>query len=226
MLLCFPLSSPSALPCYTKPFLPSSPHTGRYAKMVNDQHQPNTTPIYVSGVLRSNSLSDFSIPLTENIYSNVPPKEAPLKVDRSFSEDPALLPPSPLRRGNAKKDRPKKSPKHPAMKIMHTRSCLPTDPKSLELTNSLPTPLSADEVKRRPVSPRPLSFSSYYPESPPLTPYDMRSTTLPGAISPNQPPVKSSKKKTQGQRGSKPKKGVRWTAKGQSHSRTSAFVST
>lgn len=210
------------------PLLPT-PTFDRYAEMVKD-HQQSTTSMYMPGLARSNTLSDFSLQLTdvENLYSNVPPMEPPVKIERSLSEDPARLPPSPLRRQPAQKERPNtspkkvqkerptNSPKRLAMQVVHTRPTLWTEQRSLELTNSLPMPLGRDEGKRQPVSPRPSSRSSYYSETLPLSPHDARSTTLPGTTTPQQTPVKSSKKKTPGRRGSRSKRLVRWTAKGQS----------
>ena len=176
-----------------------------------------TMPAYKPGVVRRNSLSEVSLRLTEPLPPTVvPSEEFQPTIERSVSDDPKGQPQSPLhRRGAQKGDRSGNSPKRIGMQIHYSKHTSPSDQKSFEYTNSLPTSLNAGEVKTTPVPTRPISRSSHYqeilPSASPST-QDARSTTLPGATAASQPSEKSSKKRTPRRRRSR--KMNKWTAKG------------
>lgn len=171
-----------------------------------------TMPAYKPGVVRRNSLSEVSLHLTESLPPTVvPSEEFQPTIERSVCDDPKGQPQSPLHRRGAQKGN---SPKRIGMQIEQKHTS-PSDQKSFEYTNSLPTSLNAGEVKTTPVPTRPISRSSHYQEilpSPSPSTQDARSTTLPGAAAASQPSEKSSKKRTPRRRRSR--KMNKWTAKG------------
>lgn len=204
-------AKPSLVLC--KLFLPSQ-CSGRYAEMMRDRSHA-TTSVYKPGVVRRNSLSEVSLQLSETVSPSILPEVCRPTVGRSFSEDPQ--PPSPLRRRWAQKERSGNSPKRIGIQISQSsKPTSPTNQKSFEYSNSLPnSKVSADQEKRTSIPTHPISRSSICQETPLPSPHDARSNSLPGATASDQPPEKSSKKRTPGRRRSK--KMNKWTAKGVSY---------
>lgn len=182
--------------------------------MIKDRPH-STTSAYKPEVVRRNSLSEVSFQLSETVSPSVPPEVCRPTVGHSFSED--SQPPSPLRRRRAQKgERSGNSPKRIGIQIRHSsKPTSPTNQKSFEYSNSLPNSKISAEVNRTPIPTHPVSRSSHCQETPPLSPHDARSSSLPGATAYDQPPEKSSRKRTPGRRRSK--KMNKWTAKGVSH---------